>query len=282
MLKHCSIPLFCCSSVVAAHPSFSMAGSFGLSLIYAITVFPSVVTAQLSSYAIPTDISGLSTVAASTSTISSITTSSISTSSDGDTGTSTSTGPSEQTTVDLSTFYCQKTRDPQVHCFTPSQLLEADLAALCPSGNCSKDCQTQRVFEVLPEGVNVAYGEYGTLNSTRAEITLFGICVDIANVTRALKSGGVPAEQAEQLKPYFPKNDLGLTKIAENITQCLPASCAKSRDSSTCAPWCRESDLMLADGTTNLAGVATCLEWLCEESCGLPYANQDVVGIGVS
>jgi hypothetical protein len=259
-----------------------MAGSLGLSLIYAVTVFSSIVIAQLSSYAIPTDISGLSTVAASTSTTRSISSSSISTSSDGDTGTSTSTSPSQQTTVDLSTFYCQKTRDPQVHCLTPSQLPEADLAALCPSGNCLKDCQTQRVFEVLPEGVNIAYDQYGTLDSTRAEITLFGICVDIANVTRALTSGDIPAEQAQQLKPYFPNNASGLTKIADNITQCLPASCAKSRDSSTCAPWCRESDLLLVDGTTNLTGVATCLEWLCEESCGLPYANQDVVGIGVS
>jgi hypothetical protein len=249
-----------------------MAGAPGMMLILAIVIYSSVATAQLSTYEIPSDISGLSTV---TSTATSTTTSDNAT-----TGTSTTTTPIA--TLDLSTFYCQKTRDPQVHCLTPSQLLEADLAALCPSGNCLKDCQTERVFEVLPEGVTVPYDQYGSINSTRTEVTLFGICVDIANVTNALASGSVPVEQAQKLQPYFPDTKAGLTKIADNITQCLPASCAKSRDSSTCAPWCRETDLLLADGTTNLTGVATCLEWLCEESCGLPYANQDVVGIGVS
>lgn len=248
-----------------------MAGVSRIVLILALAISLSVPTAQLSSYEIPTDISGLITSTATTSTT---------TSNNVNTGTLTSSLPA--TTLDLSIFYCQKTRDPQVHCLTPSQLLEAELAALCPSGNCLKDCQTDRVFEVLPEGATIPYNQYGVINSTRSEVTLFGICVDIANVTKALASGGVPIEQAQKLQAYFPDTNDGLTKITDNITHCLPASCAKSRDSSTCAPWCRESDLLLADGTINLTGVATCLEWLCEESCGLPYANQDVVGIGVS
>lgn len=264
-------------------PALQMACKVRVLLLIAFAFFFHIVSAQIQSYAVPTDISGLSTAAASTvSTSSSVVGANTKTTGDESSPTVSTSTSSQTTSADLNTFYCQKTRDQLVHCLTPSELLQADLAALCPSGNCLEDCQTDRVYEVIPKGVNVAYDQYGTINSTRTEVTLFGLCVDIANVTRALAHGSVPVEQAQQLKPYFPDNDAGLTKVADNITQCLPASCAMSRDSSTCAPWCRESDLLLADGNTNLTGVAVCLEWLCEESCGIPYANQDVVGIGVS
>ena len=87
-----------------------------------------------------------------------------------------------------------------------------------------------------------------------------------------------------EVEKYISRNATNdaLKNVTFAVTECLAATCRKARHSKVCRPQCARVNLILNGTTPNLQGVSQCLDSLCTGGCdSLPFADQDVVGIGV-
>ena len=182
-------------------------------------------------------------------------------------------------------FYCQNTREASIRCLSLSQFADSPFGKLCPSGSCLSDCQDlERLYQVTPSGVLVQSTSYGSVNDSVSDmVTLYGLCLSYSNISRALEGGKFPADQDTLLRPFFPSTtERELQIVTNSVTNCLSETCASAVHSESCAWECSPAQLLI-DGTTPLlTGGLTCLQLLCQGGNGLPFGNQDVVGIGVS
>ncbi|KAL8721920.1 MAG: hypothetical protein Q9181_007605, partial [Wetmoreana brouardii] len=169
-------------------------------------------------------------------------------------------------------------------CLSLSQFATSNFDQLCPSGNCLEACQdVERLYGVIPPGMQVQADNYGLSTRIPDMITLYGICLGYANVSRALDSGFVPPEEAGVLRPLFPSTaEDDLQSVSNAASRCLLETCEKSANVSGCAKECSPAQLMLNSTTPRLSGPYQCLKTICDCSAGLPFANQDVVGVGVT
>lgn len=159
--------------------------------------------------------------------------------------------------------------------FTEEHFLRANFSQICPSQNCFTDCNNlTQVFTASP-------GNSTGIAVSDLPVTLFGVCSNLANATASVEDSDDPV-----LKSYFqspsadPDNDIGL--IISNLTMCLVDTCFDTRNSSECN-YCRPDYLLESQKTLAIyPGVSNCTSQLCQSTCGLPYADQDVFGIGVS
>lgn len=182
-------------------------------------------------------------------------------------------------------FYCDFTRNQSApSCISLSQFGSSPLDQLCPTKNCLEACQDiERLYQVVPSGVQVSSKQYGSAKNASEFVTLYGLCAGYSNISRALNDDKLPADQVGLVKPFFSlaaENDL--QNLTNGVTQCLSDTCAKAVDSSNCTVQCSPAQLLLNSSTPNLAGAQACFEELCHSSSGLPFGNQDVVGPGVS
>lgn len=191
--------------------------------------------------------------------------------------------PLANTFATLDQFYCQNTRDDKLSCLSLSQFVTANFDQLCPSGSCLEACEdTERLYGVIPPGMQVQADNFGLPTRIPDMITLYGICLGYANVTRALNGGFVPQKEAGVLRPLFPSNaEDDLHRVSNGASQCLSETCEKSANRSGCAWDCSPAQLLLNSTTPRLSGPYQCLKTICKGSAGLPFANQDVVGVGV-
>lgn len=164
-----------------------------------------------------------------------------------------------------------------LHSVSEGNFRNADFSQLCTSGNCFTDCENlTRVFTANP----AAFSNSTDMDAERAPVTLFGICSNLVNATAS-----VELSDDTGLKSYFrstadAENDIGL--IASNLTMCLVDTCDSTRNSSECNQYCQMDNLLQPQHTLAIhPGLFECAYQLCQSTCGLPYANQDVVGIGV-
>ena len=181
-------------------------------------------------------------------------------------------------------FYCDLTRNhSSPSCLSLSQFGSSPLDQLCPTQNCLEACQDlERLYEVVPSGLQVPAGKYGFADNASEFVTLYGLCAGYPTISQVLNDDTLPADQVDLVKPYFPstaKSDL--QSLANAVTQCLSDTCAKAVDSSNCTAKCSPAQLLLNSTTPSLAGAQACFEQLCHSSLGLPFGNQDVVGPGV-
>ena len=152
---------------------------------------------------------------------------------------------------------------------------------LCPNGNCYDECHnTRRLYQAVPDGLNQTSNSY----SSQSGMTLFGICSNLQAINRYISI--TPARDVSQsVKSYF-KAPLNLEdytlQVSTNISSCLATSCDLSRDSENCNDYCSLTALLPGSSGLNLTQAAGCLNRICGNTCGLPYANQDVLGVGVS
>ena len=187
--------------------------------------------------------------------------------------------------VVASQFYCDFTRNQSSpSCISLSQFCTTPLDQLCPTNNCLEACQDiERLYQVVPSGVQVTFQEYGSAENASEFVTLYGICAGYSNISRALNDDTLPADQVNLAKPYFPSaTESDLQHLTNGVAQCLSDTCAKAVDSSNCTDPCSPAHLLLNSTTPNLAGAQACFQELCHTSSGLPFGNQDVVGPGVS
>lgn len=136
--------------------------------------------------------------------------------------------------------------------------------SLCqPSGNCATEClNTTRLYAGEINDV-VEYNNYN--------FTFFEICSNLGELS--LYNNTATGNLA----------DKDLLQISANLGSCLPSTCETSRKPSDCNPACALDKIF--DGTVaghSSANVWGCMVMLCANTCGLPYMDADVMGVGVS
>ncbi|KAJ3493419.1 hypothetical protein NLG97_g4740 [Lecanicillium saksenae] len=162
----------------------------------------------------------------------------------------------------------------------------APFAEYCPSGDCMKDCQNMtRVFASIPSSVKSDARDYGRPKSNTS-VSLFGVCINLDHITSVLPT----YKDMDKAKAYFnvnPSAKPNITKVTSKIASCYASTCDLTREPDKCKEACA-MDNFLAEPTrlnfnlnNNNTGALACISRLCDNTCGLPYANQDVLGIGV-
>ena len=157
-------------------------------------------------------------------------------------------------------------------CFNSTAFLANDLQKICPSGNCIKDCiDIGTMYDDIPQAMY------------SADIPLYAICTGASNITRQTHNGYISVGHAEALDSFFPQsNDSSLGAITATTTSCLSATCEASRNAENCRQSCSGAYLLVNGTTPSLLGQSDCLMDLCSSTEFFPFADQDIIGIGVS
>lgn len=162
----------------------------------------------------------------------------------------------------------------------------APLDQFCPSGDCMKDCQDmERVFSALPSGVKADALTYGRPNSNTS-VSLFGICTNLDHVTTVLPT----YKKMDKVGSFFNVTKgarPNITRTTAKIASCYASTCDLTREPDKCKEACAMDNFLAGPDRLNFnlqnnnTGAMACISRLCDNTCGLPYANQDVLGIGV-
>ncbi|KAI4184533.1 MAG: hypothetical protein LQ346_006094 [Caloplaca aetnensis] len=167
--------------------------------------------------------------------------------------------PLANASTTLDQFYCQNTRDKELSCLSVSQFATSNFDQLCPSGSCLDACQDlERLYAVIPPGMQVQADNYGLPTRIPDMITLYGICLGYANISRALHGaeGFVPAKEAEVLNPLFPPGtEDDLHRVCNGATRCLSETCETSINGSRYHHLLRDPECF---GPIFLAGPGNC------------------------
>lgn len=156
--------------------------------------------------------------------------------------------------------------------------LAAEFESICLSQNCQKDClNLTRVFTANEDDLQ----DSSDGNSVDIPVTLFGICSNLANATSSASLSG-----DSRVQSFFPSTlaemNTDIELITSNLTTCLSTTCEMTREPSECVDHCRPQNLLRGPTLFTFSpGIFECTHRICSSTCGLPYANQDVFGIGV-
>lgn len=215
-------------------------------------------------YAVPSSFS------LATATVPDVTTTS---SSSFSTTTATTTPTSTAAEAETTTYPYKQLQSAAIRPVTWATLAKTPFDALCPSGNCLEACKDfTRVFKSHPDGADAA-----------APITLFGLCSNLGVVYRELYQQENPVLLPQS--SYFPNGngtEADLNQISAGLSNCLVSSCELSRDAQNCNQSCGLSLINNGDTTMSVEAAGSCLYSVCGNTCGLPYADQDIYGVGVS
>lgn len=149
----------------------------------------------------------------------------------------------------------------------------------CPSQDCTADCAnlTQLYSSTLQEDL----GGDGSGPRTR-----FAACANVPSVARAasdrLLSANISAIAERYISPSAGAEELRKTTAA--VTECLSSTCGNARRRDLCFDdYCSPTRLLINNKSPNITAVNNCLSKLCSMGNfnALPYADADVVGIGV-
>lgn len=195
--------------------------------------------------------------------------------------------PLASTTVNTQDFRFYQTHNgDKLDSITPAQFLAAPFSKLCPSKDCIKDCHNwTRIFQAVLDGVNATVHSYGQPDpSGKVHVTVFGLCTNLVSANQLARARG-----DRFVKTFFPEKsyesavDNVFKQVALNITNCLGDTCSKTRNPEGCGVVCDTTSL-LNDNTNKFdwrRAMLGCTRKLCGATKALPYANQDIFGIGV-
>lgn len=156
--------------------------------------------------------------------------------------------------------------------------LSSDFNQICVTDDCQADCfNMARVFRASQHALGDSTDGY----EVDIPVTLFVICSNLANATESIIRNG-----DESTASFFPRplsqisNDSDL--LVANLSTCLATTCEMTRSPSECVDYCGPENLLQSPTTFDFgSGLFRCASKLCSNTCGLPFANQDVFGIGV-
>lgn len=167
------------------------------------------------------------------------------------------------------------------------EFFSAPFKELCPSGDCVKDCKRLgRLFEGVPDGVDMDGSTYGRADSDE-RVTLFGICSNLARAAERAPMDNVTSAARDYFPVVDPTNN-DLSMVTSNIASCFASTCDLTREPDKCKDACSLDNFLASPSQLNFnsdnsnTGALACVSRLCDNTCGLPYADQDVLGIGVS
>jgi hypothetical protein len=126
---------------------------------------------------------------------------------------------------------------------------------------------------------NTAWSGTGTRPYQR-----YQICASLSNMIDYRNQSLLGRNIRSKVEDYVPTKASSdqLKNISRATTDCLTATCQNARDTDHCAYKCSAVHLLVNSTTPNVKGMHDCLHALCTgNSKSLPYADTDVVGIGV-
>ena len=176
-------------------------------------------------------------------------------------------------------FFCQLTKR-DVRCLNSTQFANQPFHELCPSGSCYKDCQDlERLYTPLPDEITFTnQSAYGT----PPNVTLWPLCAGLTNISLAITKKIPPIEDLEKFDKYFAtSNEQDRLAVAAASVQCWSDTCAHSRNPENCTRPCAPVNLLQSRINPQLAGTRECIKATCLHIDGLPFGNQDIVGVGV-
>lgn len=148
----------------------------------------------------------------------------------------------------------------------------------CPSGNCAIDCQNVSLLYSADFGPDLITS-YGPFNAP------WQTCANIPNIAGYLQQNALAPNISNLIKAYVPENisqDV-LQNITSSVTMCLMSTCNNARNPDICTDACEPIKLLTNQTMPNYAGMNDCLFALCTNGYqAVPFANTDIVGIGVS
>lgn len=148
------------------------------------------------------------------------------------------------------------------------QLAGYPFQELCqPSGDCAVECRNStRLYEGRQSDV---------VEHNGMDITLFEICSNLGYISLYDTSVGAASVNANI-------SDRTLLQISADIGGCLASSCETSRKPWECSESCSVSKIYGGSVRTHSSPMTWhCLSRLCSSTCGMPYMDADVMGIGV-
>jgi len=145
-------------------------------------------------------------------------------------------------------------------------------------GNCVQDCQNAAVLYTSHIQDNLTGNGVGPVQR-------YAACVNLPSIARAASRGVLTGGFGATVRNFIPANttDDSLRGITSTVTDCLSSTCRNSRQSGGCYDdYCSPVRLLANNTTPNITAIDRCLSKLCSSGySALPYADADVVGIGV-
>ncbi|KAF2738927.1 hypothetical protein EJ04DRAFT_560187 [Polyplosphaeria fusca] len=164
------------------------------------------------------------------------------------------------------------------------QFLATPFDQLCPSGNCIDDCgNNTRIFQAKPDHIDATVQDYGQPDASgKVNVTVFGLCTNLV-------SAAAEAEDSTKVKSFFATDPSMMAvsdpfkQVAIGIAACLSDTCGRIRYPGRCMEDCSMKNLLNnnTDAFDWQHAMLNCTQRLCKSTFVLPYANQDVLGIGV-
>lgn len=162
--------------------------------------------------------------------------------------------------------------------YAAAEVNDAPFTELCAGDDCFKACQD---FGLLFNKDHYEYQPNAKFPTSFSDegITLFGLCTNTANITDAIAHTDTLPNAAN----FFKSQDTAynVNKVVSGTAQCLVGSCEATRKPDECRKLCSSFVIQQSISTLDFAKTYTCMAKLCDNTCGLPYANQDVMGVGV-
>jgi len=148
----------------------------------------------------------------------------------------------------------------------------------CQSDHCVADCQNARILYSSLVQTNLN-------GSGQVPIARYAACVNVPAIFRSLSQGALTPNFSSAAQQYVSTNitENSLQNITSTVTDCLSSTCRNSRNSDLCYDnYCSPVKLLANSTTPNITAINGCLNQLCYSGfSALPYADADVVGIGV-
>jgi hypothetical protein len=144
--------------------------------------------------------------------------------------------------------------------------------------NCLQDCSdTELLYSSLVQ-------ENGTGTGSWA-ISRYQACVNLPSIARQSQFQQLPSNISDVVAQYIPSNisESRIQNISSAVTDCLSSTCRNSRGRNNCYNnYCSPVKLLSNSSSPNVTAVNECLNYLCSNPYqSLPYADPDIVGIGV-
>lgn len=149
----------------------------------------------------------------------------------------------------------------------------------CRSGQCLTDCQDVSIIysSLLQDDAFEGNGS--------APIRRYLTCANVPNMAGYLAQGVLSPDIRSQVERFIPNDasDDALKGVTSAVTGCLTATCSNARNKERCQSQCSSVNLLVNNTMPDVQGINLCLNTLCTgDYQSLPYADADVVGIGVS
>lgn len=148
----------------------------------------------------------------------------------------------------------------------------------CDDRDCVSQCQNTTSLFMSASQDDVITG------NGLAPIQRFRTCVNVPTMA-GFASHGVLSDEIAVLVNRHIASDVppaGLENVTNAVTECLTQTCKASRRRRLCSRDCSAVNMLRNSTTPDIRGVNQCLNVLCTGGYhSLPYADADVVGIGV-